>query len=520
MESISYQINVRKILLSNGRIVSESTFTVQNVQEFLLVQHLKRRILGYTAISCDEQRIVFAGKLLEDDVELNSYGMKNKDIVMLFAGQRDFEQYFEIENRVEMVIPDILKDEGICQQQLDNFESDFHQSIDKEAQVVELLPHDIFFKRTVELQITAKPQANYAIFIQKNTQPAKDLDIWRTIPCQSEEDGLLKLRLNTFSNMFVSLNPKEQYSIEEKITEQEMKSSNVKFHKFEPGLNFVISKPCDDESCSKAQNFPIQVLPLYYLKGEKLNISELDEYKCPCGDELNPYQISQIIIMLAQAKIIYAKDLGPGKKSPTQKIDLVAKGNDIMVIGNGQPTLYSKFIIWVKPAAKEPQEIKDLAKAGFLELNENGNAIGKMFQLSNDSGVLIKVLVGKFFNREGFTLESFNENAGNDLRRKKFEVEVTEDVDQFVKLINGGEYSSAMIISDDYQASLTLFQENSWDSLYMVTILGVSCSFHRIPKFLKKENFQFTKYSQAQLAVSMKVKPLQNPKGCFLHLQK
>ncbi|CDW74655.1 UNKNOWN [Stylonychia lemnae] len=385
---------------------------------------------------------------VQDDANLRKCGIQNKDTVTLFLGKNNFGWHLAQKNLIEFVIPAILKNEGICWRKLDNFQSDFHQFIDKESQVVELLPHNKFFKRSVELKIKALPQANYAIFIQKNTQHAKELDIWRTIPYQSEEDGLLKLRLNTFSNMFVSLNPKGQFSIEEKKTEQEMKSSNVKFHKFEPGLNFVISNPCDDESCSKAEKFPVQVLPLNYME---LDISKLDKYKCPCGDELNPYQISQIIIMLAQATIKYAIDKGPGKKSPTQSIDLVAKDNEIMVIGNGCPIKYTKFIISVVPSAKDPKDIKELVKAGFAELDEFGNAIGKMFQLSNDSGVRIKVLVGKFFDDEGFTLESFNQNAGKDLRENNFEVVVTENVDQFVKLIKDGEYSSALIISDSYQ---------------------------------------------------------------------
>ncbi|CDW85859.1 UNKNOWN [Stylonychia lemnae] len=398
------------------------------------------------ALKINYQHIILEKEQLEDDAELNQYRIQKEEPVKISEFfLRDFNYLLVNENSIELVIPDILKNEGICQRKIDNFQSDFHQSLDKESQVIELLPHDKFLKRTVELKIKALPQANYAIFIQKNNQHAKELDIWRTIPCQSEEDGLLKLHLNSFSFMFISSDPKGQFSVEEKKTEQELKQSNVKFHKFLPGLNFVVSKPCSDE-CRKAQDFPTYVLSSGYVT--EFHICDLDKYKCPCGDELSTYQISQIIIMQAEAKIQYALDLGPGKKTPTQKTDIVAKGNDIMVIGNGCPIKYKKFTISVVAAATDPQDIKDLAKAGFLQLDENGNAIGKMFQLNNDSGVCIKVLVGKFYNGEGFTLESFKQNAGKDLRENNFQVEITQNLDQFVKLIKDGKYSSAMIISD------------------------------------------------------------------------
>ena len=157
-----------------------------------------------------------------------------------------------------------------------------------------------------------------------------------------------------------------------------------------------------------------------------------------CKSIVDDYEnINKIILFQSAGDIQYRLNGKP--RPPMQKHPFEAKEGQLVLYGSEQNhEEYSSFIITVERILANPQDSrKNLEQkmiAGLVPPDKHGNPIGSIYDLGRDNAFSeIKLLIGKFYNGERFTLESFKTNVGKALDEKGFDWLCTEDENEYLE---------------------------------------------------------------------------------------
>ncbi|CAF3153360.1 unnamed protein product [Rotaria socialis] len=100
--------------------------------------------------------------------------------------------------------------------------------------------------------------------------------------------------------------------------------------------------------------------------------------------------------------------------------------------------------------AKEPRRrvVRRIRPPKDSPLDLFGNPASSQYDLAPDGSMYpFRLLIGKFYNGEGFTVKSFIQHVGQMLDQKGFDWYITEEEDDFLEKLNSGDYIVAWIIS-------------------------------------------------------------------------
>ncbi len=311
----------------------------------------------------------------------------------------------------------------------------------------EVEPHNVRFHDLVDLTFTIPEDSKntsgkIVLFIQKDDPQERQLKKWLVIEPKHVEDNTATFEVRSFSFPFVGkIDVKQEYDLLSGSSPS-FKSHNI----IRPGLNYRAY--CEDKDCelnSDPLNKELMIINRgnngKFLPNEEVDQSMLQCSKCK--KSLNEYEsIKQIFIFQAEGNITYRLNTKP--RPPIQVSDFNAIGNKLITYGDiaNSSSEYSSFIINVKP-----QKITGTNPnaAAVINFDVAGNPIGNMFDLGVDGAFQnIKLLIGKFYNGEGFTKISFENHVGNALNEKGFNWRCTEDEDDFLKSLPG--YDVAWVI--------------------------------------------------------------------------
>jgi hypothetical protein len=100
--------------------------------------------------------------------------------------------------------------------------------------------------------------------------------------------------------------------------------------------------------------------------------------------------------------------------------------------------------------AKEPRKrtVRRIRPSKDSPLDLFGNPASSQYDLAQDGSMYpFRLLIGKFYVGEGFTLKSFIQHVGQMLDQKGFDWYITEKEDDFLEKLSSGDYIVAWIIS-------------------------------------------------------------------------
>jgi hypothetical protein len=359
------------------------------------------------------------------------------------------EDKIKLQN-LEMLIPEKTVKEsstitfGIKNLYSTDFSSSFIKNITRISNAFEITPHNVKFDKHITLKfnnIVTKNDNMVGLFVQNDSEVDRQLDKWKIIPYNStNQTTSYDFSLRSFSFMFlgdiknnIPLPLKDNPGIKSKLKPYEY---------IYPGLNFRAS--CNNDDCEVKKDGKDMIIPLEF-KLTKCNVAELDDEhsdlmicsscKKP-GDFVVEKLIKEIIIFRAHGEINYRLD---SKTSKADKDTYNTNGNELLIYGtSANLEVYKFFKITIEKQLTQPsgsrKNLDTKIAAGVVKVDKHGNPEGSVFDLGNNGAFTeFKLIIGKFFNLEGFTKDGFEERVGKALTLKGFQWKCTENEDDFLK---------------------------------------------------------------------------------------
>ena len=301
----------------------------------------------------------------------------------------------------------------------------------------EIEPHNVRFHDFVNLTFTIPEDSKntsgqISLFIQKEDSQDKQLKKWLVLEPKQIENNTATFEVRSFSFPFVGISFKKEIDL------LSGNPSSFENHNIiRPGLNYRAQ--CENNSCmlnKDPSNKELMIINRDF--GSFSVIDEILNEKIKCGKCSKPLEdyesVKQVILFQAEGEVKYLKDI-KGIKSKVQKDPFTAIGDRLIIYGEvGNPTDYKSFILNVNKQPFNPTG-SNMAGAG-INFDVAGNPIGSVFDLGVDGAFKnVKLLIGKFYNGEGFTKDSFEKHVGNALNEKGFNWRCTEDEADFLKTL-------------------------------------------------------------------------------------
>jgi hypothetical protein len=304
-------------------------------------------------------------------------------------------------------------------------EIELPEGIDPVSAVYAIEPHNIELRDRIKLEFDLNDSSSpVALFIQKDKPEDKKLKKWLAIEPTKVENRKATFEIASCSFPFVAkLDIKKDYShstFTNSTTKVQFQDHNI----IRPGLNYRAL--CENTSCpwhTKMMIINRGFNPSFKIDDDVMN----QEAKClTCQQPLQDTEsIKQVILFQAQGKVKYwEQGARPASSSFT------AQDDKLVIYGEvGNTVSYKSVIFEVNPTPFNPK-----VPMAVVKFDNNGNPIGSIFDLGmNGAYKDVKLLIGKFFNGEGFTKDSFKNHAGKALDQKGFNWKCTEDEDEFLK---------------------------------------------------------------------------------------
>ena len=320
------------------------------------------------------------------------------------------------------------------------------------SNMVEVLPHDKKFNEPISITFPQirkidRPGSLYGLFIQKTETQAHDLDEWKILFDYDHDTPHPSFNLKSFSFMFLG---DLQSTVPVTLKDDPLLKDTPQHQWIYPGLS--LSARCPDTTCEGHSGI---VVNLGFGKDIRLN-EKLDEEEiiCPiCNSVLEYEQIEKIMVFNAQGEMKYKLN-GKGKKIIPRKIQPEPQEKTSLTLYGATEKgfeKYSSLIFNIEEVnhrvnnVGNRNEIAEKMVARIIESDEHGNPVGSIYDLGKDEAFTdIKLLIGKFYNGEGFTLESFSCHVGKALDEKGFQWKCTENEEEYLKLLP--DYDVSMVI--------------------------------------------------------------------------
>ena len=330
-------------------------------------------------------------------------------------------------------------------QELDklHFSSVVVNSVVKLSNAFEVTPHNKTFDKHITLKFNniTYGSATVGLFIQKDSVIDRQLDKWKIIPYTNDnKTSTYEFSLRSFSFMFLA-----DMGNNTPVPLKDNPAIKFKLKPYEyiyPGLNFRAQ--CNNDICEVKKDGKDMIIPLEF-KLLECNVAELDDEhsnlmicsacKKP-GDFVVEELIKEIIIFRAHGEINYRLNT---KTAKAVKDPYNSNGDELLIYGTGANLEEYKFLkITIKKQPGNPQDSRDdinkKIAAGVIQVDKDANPKGSIFDLGQDGAFTeFKLIIGKFFNREGFTRESFEDHVGKALTLKGFQWKCTENEDDFLQ---------------------------------------------------------------------------------------
>jgi len=205
-----------------------------------------------------------------------------------------------------------------------------------------------------------------------------------------------------------------------------------------PGLNY--RAVCEDKQICNSTGKDWMIINRGFGKFKPRDEIVEEKLKCSkCSKVLNECaSIKQIVLFQAEGDIVYQLD-----SKTTENANFTVVNNRIIIYGDaGNTEKYSAFSITVNPQVfnfNKDQRVD-------LKFDTGGNPIGSVFDLGVDGAFKhVKLLIGKFYNGQGFTQDSFSDHVGKAFNSKGFDWYCTENEDEFLQKLPS--YNVAWVIS-------------------------------------------------------------------------
>ena len=333
------------------------------------------------------------------------------------------------------------------------------EAIEPLTPLYEVEPHNVEFKDLVSMSFTIPATTSpIALFIQKQDAQAKQLRKWLVIHPKKVEGNTATFEVRSFSFPFVGkLDVKfadTDLSLLPTIQKQ-LQGHNI----IRPGLNYRAY--CDEPTCPLSKELMI-INGGGFRKFIVDNEMADDKIKCLKCDKpvQEPTNVKQLILFQAVGELKYK----PPIIGVRPEIDpFTAIGNRLVIYGETNSSYtYPLYYIDVKPQPFNPIDHQIVN----VEFDVNGNPIGSRFDLGVDGAYKnVKLLIGKFFNGDGFTQDSFENHVGAALNQKGFDWKCTGDENEFLTKLPDADVAWVISATTRFKGSLKMKDSKFPDKL-------------------------------------------------------
>jgi hypothetical protein len=156
--------------------------------------------------------------------------------------------------------------------------------------------------------------------------------------------------------------------------------------------------------------------------------------------DLCEQDIQQLIFFDVEGDVTYRLASNP-RQTRTSSFS-AQNGNFILCGSAAQYEKYTSIIIKAKILTSNPSPQRGVA----VQLDRSGNYIGNQFDLGADGAFThIKLLIAQLYTGLGFTPQWFESSVGAALKKKGFQVKLTQDESEFLRIMP--DYNVIWIIS-------------------------------------------------------------------------